>query len=211
MVSLSFSIRWFGPEEPWLYDLFWRWTQPLYWTLTLLVLVETYSHVFHRIKGFRTMGSLFFRLTSLGAGGLYLWMMFVGNVPESWNDFWNAHRWGFSVAAAVFFFLIATLARFFQTPLSTNDRLVIVAFGLMIGSSAAGSTLREIWGRGVYDVTLVVGPVVTFFTCGVGAWRFSRRGEVPDSLGKQTEVSDSQVLEYLNHISRVLGKAIDQR
>jgi len=60
LMCASFAIRWFGPEGTWAYQSFWRWTQPLYWTFTLLVVVETYNQVFGRLAGFRTVGRLFF-------------------------------------------------------------------------------------------------------------------------------------------------------
>ncbi len=58
LAVLSFLTRWYSVDSgP--YRLFWSWTQPLFWTLTLLVLVETYNHVIGRLRGFHSVGQLF--------------------------------------------------------------------------------------------------------------------------------------------------------
>ncbi len=208
MICSSFAIRWFGPEEAWAYELFWRWTQPLYWAITLLVLVETYNHVFGRLGGFRTAGRLFYRLTSVGVGALYLWMILVGDMPESWYEFWGAHQWGFFVAAATFFFLIAVFARIFHAPLSANDQLVIVTFGLMIAGSAAAMTLQEIWSARVHEVAIVVMPAIYLCMFGLAALRFSKQGENANAEETEASVAEAEILENLDTMNRALGKTL---
>ena len=203
---VSFAIRWLGPEDPSVFRLYWAWTQPLYWVFTLLVLVETYNRVFGRFKGFRTVAQVLLRATSIGAGALYFWMVFQGPLPQSWYYFWQAHALGFFVSATTFFFLLAAFARYFQVPLTANDRLVIVAFGLMIGGAAMGVILEEIWGNGVHYLRVAIGPVVTLATCTIGALRFSREGEVPDLARGEMPVADAAMLENLDVIRRTLGK-----
>lgn len=204
LAVLSFLTRWYfvdsGP-----YRLFWSWTQPLFWTLTLLVLVETYNHVLGRLRGFHSVGQLFLRAASVGVGGLYVWMTFSGS-PASWFDFWLAHRLGLFVAAATFFFLIAAFAKVLQTPFSRNDHLIILVFGLLVGGGAVALTLREVWGNKVYGVAAIVMPLINLFTSAYAARRFSVDGEIV-LLPNEGEADDeAEMLENLEAMNRTLGK-----
>ena len=134
--------------------------------------------------------------------------MFVGEMPELWYEFWGAHRWGFFVAAAAFFLLIAAFARVFHAPISANDRLVIVTFGLMIASYAATMTLQEVWGAQVYEIAIVVMPTIYLFTFGFAALRFSKQGESADVEESKAPVTEAEILENLDAMRQAVGKTL---
>ena len=168
------------PGATW-YRWFFFVTQPLFWLLSFLVVLEVYSRMLSGYRGFQRLGDLA-KYAALGGVALVIGMVILFDASGSGPSTLAVQvillqQRAVYIALTTLCLILASFAAMFHLPIPKNVQYVFAVFGLMFSGFAVMETLGTHLGEQARAAQAVAVPVLYVVGLVAGACLFSADGE----------------------------------
>ena len=181
--------------------------QPLAWTLFFCLVVELFRNVLAGLTGLQRLGEIVMNVVLVGAGVVFLAMIFLDLTVDTWNQFWQSSYTSVYFSLTLVCFLLVSFAAFFRLAVSRNVKVVFATFGLVFVVEASLFLLPAVWeGLGAEEKRLIT-SLVHVGCVAVGTFAFTAAGETVAGgrPGPQEAAGASAALRnFSGSLSRIL-------
>lgn len=203
------------PGAAW-YRWFYFITQPIFWLLSFLVVLEVYSRMLCGYRGFQRLGDLA-KYAALGGVALVITMVIVFDASDAGPSTLAVQvimlqQRAVYVALTTLCLILASFAAVFHLSIPKNVQYVFAVFGLMFSGFAVMETLGAHLGAPARAIQAVAVPVLYVVGLVAGACLFSANGEQmavqARGFAPLSEDSESMVLGRLEGFNQLLLKVL---
>jgi hypothetical protein len=203
------------PGATW-YRWFYFTTQPVFWLLSFLVVLEVYSRMLSGYRGFQRLGDLA-KYAALGGVALVISMVILFDASDSGPSTLAVQvimlqQRAVYVALTTLCLILASFAAVFHLSIPRNVQYTFAVFGLMFSGFAVLDTLGAHLGDEARIVQAIAVPVLYVGGLVAGACLFTAAGEqVAEQAHEFSPLSDeseSMVLGRLEGFNQLLLKVL---